>query len=118
MSTENFKKNIRDWVMLDNKYKELNESLKTIREEKKQVLDKINVHINNNNLNDAVVKISDGKIKFSIMKNTKPLTLQYIKECLTNTIRDANEVEKLMEYIKNNRECSYTDDIKRYYNNK
>ena len=118
MTEDIFKENIKYWVDLDNQHKKVNEDVKELRKQKNEVLEKINTHVSSNRLNDAVVKISDGRIKFSSVKVTKPLTLQYIKQCLMEKIQDTKQVEILMNYIRENRDYSYTDDIKRYYDNK
>ena len=46
------------------------------------------------------------------------LTLQYIKQCLSETIENTDTVDKLMCHIKSNRDYTYSEDIKRYYDNK
>lgn len=118
MSEELFKEDIKYWVELDNQHKTINENVRELRQRKNEVLERINNHVNDNKLNNAVVKISDGRIKFSTVKITKPLTLQYVKQCLLEKIQDTKQVQLLMDYIKENRDYSYTDDIKRYYDNK
>lgn len=118
MSDDKFKMSIKQWVELDNQHKQYNDALKEIRQKKATVLDDINNHVNDNKLHDAIVKISDGRIKFSIIKNVKPVTLQYVKQCLTDMLENADTVEKIMNYIKSNRDYTYTEDIKRYYDNK
>jgi hypothetical protein len=118
MSEEKFKTSIRQWVELDNQHKQHNELLKDIRERKTNVLSNITNHVNNNKLQDAVVKISDGRIKFTLVKNVRPITLQYIKQCLTDKLQNSDSVDKLMDYIKSNRDYTYSEDIKRYYDNK
>lgn len=118
MSDEKFKMNIRQWVDLDNQHKQYNEILKEIREKKSTVLTNINDHVNTNKLQDAMVKISDGRIKFALVKNVRPLTLQYVKQCLSEKIENPETVDKLMNHIKSNRDYTYTEDIKRYYDNK
>ena len=117
MSEEKFKHDIKSWIELDNQQKQYNLVLKDIRLKKNNVLDKINNHVNDQKLQDAIVKISDGRIKFTVVKNVKPLTLQYVKQCLTDKIQDTIFIEKLMNHIKDNRDYTYSDDIKRYYNN-
>ena len=118
MSEEKFKTSIRQWVELDNQHKQHNELLKDIRERKTHILSNITNHVNNNKLQDAVVKISDGRIKFTLVKNVRPITLQYIKQCLTDKLQNSDSVDKLMDYIKSNRDYTYSEDIKRYYDNK
>ena len=118
MSEEKFKNSIKSWVELDNQHKQYNDVLKEIRHKKGNILNDINNHVNSNKLHDAIVKISDGKIRFSVVKNVKPLTLQYIKLCLTEKLQNSETVEKIMDHIKSNRDYTYSDDIKRYYDNK
>ena len=118
MSDDKFKMRIKQWVELDNQHKQYNDALKEIRQKKGTVLNDINSHVNDNKLQDAIVKISDGRIKFSAIKNVKPITLQYIKQCLTDKLQNSDSVENLMEYIKSNRDYTYSEDIKRYYDNR
>ena len=118
MTDDKFKMNIIQWVELDNQHKQYNEILKEIREKKGNVLTNINNHVNTNKLQDAIVKVSDGRIKFSLVKNVKPLTLQYIKQCLNEKLQNSETVDALMDYIKSRREYTYIEDIKRYYDNK
>ena len=118
MSEEKFKNSIKSWVELDNQHKQYNDVLKEIRQKKGNVLNDINNHVNRNKLHDAIVKISDGKIRFSLVKNVKPLTLQYIKQCLTDKLQNSETVENLMAHIKSNRDYTYSEDIKRYYDSK
>ena len=42
---------------------------------------------------------------------------EFLKKCLQNCISDENTVEKIMIYIKENREFRYTKDIRRTYSN-
>ena len=107
MNTEEneFKNNIKEWVALDNKHKQINENSKIIREQKHRLLEQINYHVSEKQLNNAVVKISDGKLKFTSVKYTKPLTLRYIVECLQSVIKTNDTlIEEIIRYIKDNRE--------------
>ena len=114
MSTEEFKESIKQWVILDNQHKQYNDKLKQIREQKSQVLDIINTHVQEKSLTNAFVQISDGRLKFANNRYVKPLTLKYIEHCLLELLSTA-DTEKIMTYIKDNREYTFTDDIKRYY---
>ena len=114
MSTENFKESIKQWVVLDNEHKQYNDKVKQIREKKTQVLDVINTHVQSNSLTNAFVQISDGRLKFTNNKSVKPLTLRYIEDCLSQLL-STTDTQRVMTYIKDNREYTYSDDIKRYY---
>lgn len=114
---EVFTNKIKTWVELDNKQKSLNNQLKTIREEKNGLNTEIIRYVENNDLNNARVQISDGQLRFLSSKVTPPLTFKFIEECLTNIIDDKEKVNEIIRYIKDQRDVKSIIDIKRYYNN-
>ena len=69
------------------------------------------------NLENAIIEISDGSLKFQNYKQTSPLTLKFIKTCLSECIQNEQTVSDLMDYIKSKREFKIKNDIKRSYNN-
>jgi hypothetical protein len=64
-----------------------------------------------------VIQISDGKIKFIKTKDTQVLTFKYLETCLHEIIKNEDQVNKIIEYIKNKRDVKYVAEIKRFYNN-
>lgn len=110
-----FEHNIKDWVSLDNQIKNLNEKLKELREQRNDLHEQILVEVSNSNLDNAVIQISDGTLKFSTVKSSKPLTLKFIENCLNDVISNNDDVKKIMNYIKNKREVSSSKEIKRNY---
>ena len=69
------------------------------------------------NLSSSSIQISDGKIKFTQTKETQQLTFKYLESCLHEIIKNDEQVNKIVEYIKNKREIKYVPEIKRLYNN-
>mgnify|MGYP000948631169 FL=1 len=112
----NFETYIKDWVILDTKIKKQSEELKLLREKRQTLGSSLNVYIEENELNNAIIQISDGTIKYNQVKMTQPLTLKYIHTCLENCIQNVETVDKLMEYIKENRDVKISNELKRYYN--
>lgn len=110
-----FEDKIKKWVHLDNQLKIVNDKIKEIKQEKDNVEEQIIQYIDENNLNNATAKISGGKLKFVETKQASPLTLKYIKECLNGCIENQQQVELILNYIKENREIKYSKDIKRTY---
>jgi|TARA_E500000331_G_scaffold358396_1_gene424876 hypothetical protein len=106
--------NIKQWVSLDNKLKVLNEKCKEIREEKGDISDKINVFVENNNLEDNVVEITGGKLKFTKNKSQGAITYKFLEKCLAELFPE-NQIERIIEHVKNSRETKYEPDIKRYF---
>lgn len=112
-----FENNIKKWVSLDNQIKSMNDKIKNMRDEKNSTEESILEYIETNNLKNATINISDGKLRFTTTKQTPPLTLKYIEECLLKCISNEEQVKALMKVIKDSREYKYTPDIKRYTNN-
>lgn len=110
-----FEENIQNWVMVDNKIKSLTCEIKELREKKSQYSQNIFHQVKDKNLSNAIIKISDGNLKFIQTRQTNPLTFKYLEQCLSRCINDKDKIEYIIKYIKNSRECKYLDDIKRTY---
>ena len=112
-----FEQQIQQWVSIDNQMKILNDKLKELRDKKNTISEEINTHIENTQLSNASVKLSDGQLKFIRVKETQQLTFKYLETCLTEIIKNEEQVKKIVDYIKNKREIKYVSEIKRLYNN-
>jgi predicted transcriptional regulator len=109
-------KTIQNWVELDNELKKLNEKAKDVRTRKNDIEDKIMTYVEDNNMNNSVVNITDGKIKFCETKQTSPITLGFLEKCLSEVIANQGQVKQIVDYIKSKRETKMVPEIKRYYN--
>jgi ferritin len=112
-----FEQHIQQWVSVDNQLKQLTDKIKELRDRKNTLNNAIFNHVDNSNLSNATVQISDGKIKFVKIKDTQVLTFKYLETCLHEIIKNEEQVNKIVEYIKNKREVKYVSEIKRFYNN-
>ena len=112
-----FEENIQKWVSLDNQLRSLHDKTKQLREDKNNIENGIIKYVDTHNLQNSVVKISDGKLKFTMVKQTNPLTLKYVEECLGKCIKNPEQVKLIMNYIKESRNSKIIPDIKRFYAN-
>jgi hypothetical protein len=112
-----FEQQIQQWVSIDNQLKQLSDKIKELRDKKNTLNDSIFTHVQNSNLSNATVQISDGKIKFTQIKDTQQLTFKYLETCLHEIIKNEDQVNKIVDYIKNKREVKYVPEIKRFYSN-
>ena len=110
-----FQKNIQDWVTIDNKIKTLNSQVKELRGNRNSLTNNIFTYAESNNLENAVIQISDGKLKFQNVKQTSPLTFKLVKEVLDECIKNDEHVKVIINAIKNKRESKFSYDIKRSY---
>ena len=114
--TNHLDKTIQNWVELDNELKKLNERAKDVRTRKNDIEDKIITYVEDNNMNNSVVNITDGKIKFCETKQTSPITLGFLEKCLSEVIANQSQVKQIVDYIKSKRETKMVPEMKRYYN--
>ena len=99
-----FEQQIQQWVSIDNKIRLLNDQIKELREKKLKLSDNLNDYAKENNLSNATIQISDGKLKFASTKVQSPLTFKYLEKSLGEIIKNENQVKQIVEYIKNKRE--------------
>jgi len=112
-----FEEKIQQWVALDNQSKILYEKLREIREKKSNLGENINDYVRENNLSNAVVQISDGKLKFANTKVQPPLTFTYVEKSLGEIIKNESQVKQIIAYLKQKREYKIVQEIKRFSNN-
>ena len=112
-----FEEKIKKWVSLDNQIKIINEKVKQLRDDKSSTEEFIMNYVEEKELKNATINISDGKLRFTTTKQTPPLTLKYVEECLMKCIGNEAQVKHVMKVIKDSREVKYSSDIKRYANN-
>jgi len=112
-----FEQQIQQWITIDNQMKQLTDKMKELRDKKTTLNDTIFNHVENSNLSNTTLQISDGKLKFIKTKDTQQLTFKYLETCLHEIIKNEEQVNKIVEYIKNKRDVKYVPEIKRFYNN-
>ena len=104
-------------MQLDNQLKQLNEKTKELREKRNDLEGKITNYASTNNLSNATVQISDGKLKFVNTKVQEPLTFKYLERTLCEVIKNESQVKLIMEHIKQKRAIRNVAEIKRFSNN-
>tara|TARA_B100000963_G_scaffold360371_1_gene391017 strand:- start:49785 stop:50132 length:348 start_codon:yes stop_codon:yes gene_type:complete len=111
-----FNEKIVKWVTLDNQMNRLRDDMRELRQEKNELKNEIYTFAEQNELDRAVIKISDGQLKFQQIKQSNPLTFKYIKKCLDECLNNEKQIDYIMNYIKEKREFKTSYDIKRSFN--
>ena len=109
-----FEENIKQWVLLDNQLKILNEKAKEIREKRNSVNENIQTIVQKNDLTNKSVQISDGKLKFVNTRIPAPLTYKYLETSLGEIIKNETQVKQIINYLKEKREIKLVSEIKRF----
>jgi hypothetical protein len=112
-----FETQIQQWVQIDNQVRKLNEQIKELRDKRNYLEDTIITYTSNNNLSNATVKISDGRLKFVSTRVPEPLTFKYLEKTLSEVIKNESQVKLIMEHIRNKREVKTVPEIKRISGN-
>ena len=103
---------VQRWVLADTQLKQLTEKIKQMREVKTVANANILLYMKQTNYNGNI-KISDGELRIYEKKEYSPLTYSYIEKCLAKIIPDETHVEYIIQYLKENREVTINQDIKR-----
>ena len=112
----NFEQSIQQWVSIDNQIKLVNTKLKELRDKKNFLSSQINDYVENNELNESTIKVTDGSLKFVKIKETQQLTFKYLETCLKEIIKNEQQVNQIVEYVRNKRSVNIVPEIKRFYN--
>lgn len=111
-----FIENVQKWVLIDNQLKIVNEKTKKMREMKHTLSEDICKYMNENNLVNKKIGITNGELRVVEKKDYSPLSYGYIEKKLEEIIPDKSQVEFIIHYLKDNREISVSQEIKGTYN--
>ena len=110
-----FEDNIRKWIQTDNLIKSKQLEIKQLKINKEEYNENILEYVNENKLDNATIKIGDGKLRFQEINYPQPLTYKFICESLCDYFEDDEDVVKeIMLYIKSKRSIKTIKEIKRY----
>ena len=115
---QEFIENIQKWVGIDTQIKAANEKIKGARELKSKLGSQIYEYAEKNALNETIIEISDGDLRFYEKREYQPISFGYVEDCLEKLLADPKQVEKIMDYLHENREVKVSKDIRRTYKQK
>ena len=107
--------NIKKWVNIDTEIKNLNILLKKKREERNSILKSV-LHYKNTNsleLENKIIKYNSEILKFVSYRQYNAITYDFIKECLHQLINDKEQIDFIINYLKQKRKYKDIEDIKR-----
>ena len=117
MSSTSFENKIQQWIQLDNQLKKLNEQTKQLREQRNSLESNLTSYAKTNNIVDTTIKVNNDKLKFVDTKVPEPLTFKYLEKTLGEIIKNENQVQLIMDHIKQKRAVKIVPEIKRFSNN-
>lgn len=112
-----FEEEIKNWSVIDTKINEINTHVKQLRNKRNDLEKSILNQVEKRELNSATIKLGDSRLKFVNHKINSPLTYKFLKESLSEIIEDENEVNEIINHIRNKREPKTALVIKRFFDN-
>lgn len=108
---------VKKWVDYDNVIEIKKTKLKDIQDKKKVVEDEILEYVEENDLKNLHINITDGNIKFSETKSNQMITQKYLKDAIESFFQNHTgsniNPKALYDYIMTNRETKTRLCIKR-----
>ena len=101
----NFNDSIIEWVKTDNVQREYLDKLKELREKKNKLSENLVNHIQENDMETNVFKITslDTNVQMSKTNVQESLTFKLIEECLFEYLNDQSKTDDIINLIKNRR---------------
>ena len=108
MSIEN---QLREWVTIDDKLRVMYENIKELRAKKTSLSASIQ---NNLSTTNTKLPIGDGHIKLVNTRINEPLTFAYLDKSLRGIIKNEQQVQIIIDHIKNSRSSKTITELKRF----
>jgi hypothetical protein len=113
VTQEEFIQAIKKWVATDNQLRILNSRTKEAREHRQLLTQQIHQYVEDNNLDYPSIEISDGELILCEKREYSSLSFSYIDRCLSQLIKEPSHVERILNTLRENRECYLVPDIRR-----
>ena len=112
---EELKETIREWIQLDNEIKTLQFEMKSRKDKKKNLSDKL-VNIMRDNEIDCF-NVNDGKLMYSQTKVKGTINKNYLLATIAKCLDDQEQAQEITKFILDNRDIKVKESIKRKKNN-
>ena len=109
---DNFKRNIKKIIDLENEEKRIKDMLNKIKEEKDNLNDNLILFMETNNITNKDIIYGDKKIKYIKTKNTEGITKKLIFYKLKQYLSDDKSATEAVEFIYSDRKSDYKTTIK------
>ena len=111
----NIEENIKSWVVLDNKCKNLNNEIKLLRNEKNNITQNLINEFERKSIKFPTINISDGKLNLINTKIGNVISYNFLLECFNEFFKDDDQAKDLLEFIKSKTTYNNVFNIKRIY---
>lgn len=111
---QQFIENVQKWSLIDARLKLINENTKKLRDMKSDLGKNITTYMKENNLEDKKIGLQGGELRLVEKKEYTPLTFSYLESCLDNIIADKEQVDFIMNCVREQREVNTVKELRHY----
>jgi FtsZ-binding cell division protein ZapB len=108
-----FENKIQQWVSVDNQIRLLNDKMKELREIKQRLTNDLTDYAEEKDIYRSTIQISDSKLRFATTNVASPLSFSLLKKSLGEIIKNEEQVNQIVEYVKQKREIKVVKELKR-----
>lgn len=112
---EEFIQNVQKWNYIESQIKDANEKVKKMRTLKSNFGTKICSYLEKNHSIKNKIAIGNDEIHMYSKKEYTPLSFSYIENKLKEIIQDEKQVDFVIQYLKDNREITVTNDLRKIH---
>ena len=112
---EQFTDHVKNYVVCDSQLKKIQEKTQEIRAKKEQASRQIVQFLQTTGNAHKKISVHDSDLKIVEKKDYSPLTFSFLEEHLGKIIPDANQVQQVIEFLKQQRQIKVSTIIKRTY---
>jgi hypothetical protein len=112
---DEFREQVKIWVESDSRIQYCNQQVKELRDSREKISQSILRIIKKNSMEETVIKLNDGTIKFSSTTSYQSISMGFLKESLIEYLGDAQQAAECIEFLKARREKTVQDVLKRSY---
>jgi hypothetical protein len=113
LEEEPLEKYVQKWVLVDNQLNILQEKVKTMREWKKKLNEKITEIMKEQKIEHKILSIPNGELSLQEKREYSSLSYGYIEDCLDEMIPNKEKVDIIMDYLRDHREIKTVKEIRR-----
>ena len=112
---EQFTDHVKNYVVYDSQLKKIQEKTQEIRAKREQASRQIVQFLQTTGNAHKKISVHDSDLKIVEKKDYSPLTFSFLEEHLGKIIPDANQVQRVIEFLKQQRQIKVSTIIKRTY---
>jgi hypothetical protein len=112
---QELEKNMRQWTILDNKIRELNQEIKAARSQKNEIGSAVCEFMKTRGLENKKIDIGNSVVSIYEKNEYSSLTFGYIEKCLGEIIPEKDKVALIIKQLKDKREIKKSSDLRRRF---